>query len=113
MILNIDVEELVEEIESGKKNLFDTIKEFMVKIDELEDEESKYSICDNCSKDDEIEDLEFQINVLENKVDKLEDENSDLKKEVKDNIKLIAELENKICNFKIESKKWLEALLDC
>jgi chromosome segregation ATPase len=75
MILNTDVEEIVKEIESGKRDLFDTIKEYMITSLEVEDK---------------IEEVTYRLETeYESQIDELEDEVSDLESTIenqRDNI---------------------------
>lgn len=98
MVLYTEVEEVIKEIESGKRSLFDTIKEFMVKIEEMEKlkdleiekVEEKYG--------NEIEYLDNEISDLEETIEDQDDKIEKLEKIIENKNKEIEKLKNEINN---------------
>jgi flagellar biosynthesis chaperone FliJ len=79
MILNTQIEEIVEEIKSGKKDLFETIKYYMLLAESVEEQvdkvrsglETTYD-CEISELEDQISDLSSTIEKQDEKIDKLE-----------------------------------------
>ena len=90
MILNTDVEYIVEQIKSGKKDLFDAIKEYMILADSIDDQIEKVSNELETLYGHQIEDLDNEISDLEDtieeqdkKIDKLESKIEELEADIK------------------------------
>ena len=73
-ILYIEIDELIKEIESGKKDLFTVILDYRKEINELTDKLDKIEEVYL----DRIDELETKVNELEFEIDELEFKNREL-----------------------------------
>jgi chromosome segregation ATPase len=94
MILNTVIEDVVNEIKSGKKDLYETIKCYIKLIDSYGDEEEKLDVI--------IEDLEYLIEELKITVKNQEKEIREYKETVEDSNYFIEELNITVKNLEEE-----------
>lgn len=90
MVLYTEVEEIVEEIKLGKRDLFETVKEFMIKSDSI---------------DEQIDSVRYELENKYDKINNLEDQITDLENTIEDQDRKIEKLENIISDKEEQNEK--------
>lgn len=96
MVLNTQVEEIVEEIKLGKRDLFDTIKEYMLIAESIDEQVNKVSDELETRYGHEIENLDNEISDLEDTIEEQDDKIKKLEQEIEYKNREIENLQNKI-----------------
>jgi len=96
MILNIDVDYIVNEIKLGKRDLFDTIKEYMILAESVEEQVDIIRGEVETQYDNQVDDLETQVSDLEDTIEDQDEKIEKLEKEIEIKNEEIKQLESTV-----------------